>query len=230
MSDHQRRRRRLLIRLAELQDNLCFQCGEPMRLPHPDASYGNGELNAEDYASYDHLYPKIKGGKGGFNLVISHRGCNSKKGDRPPTPQELVKLEVLNETRKHLITPDHGIISPASFGEVTSATIVLAEVLNNLEGEDSNKRCHIVCRFLAMFYRDIKVLDVIENIDDWDRIIKLVDESHRSKLHSDTCTILPELRNFVANVINSIIRNRRLRKKIGCDDEAAEELQKPIDV
>ncbi len=225
MSHHQRRRRRLLIRLAELQDNLCFHCGESMRLPDPDASYGNGELNAEDYASYDHLHPRIKGGKGGFNLVISHRGCNSKKGDRPPTFEEMEKLESLNETRKHLITPEHGIISPASFGEVTSATIVLAEVLNNLEGEDSNKHCHVVCRFLAIFYRDIKALDAIENIDNWERIVKLIECVHRTKLYSDESSILQNLRNFVANVINSIIRNRRLRRRAEC-----KELEIAVDV
>lgn len=201
-----RRRRRLLIRLAEAQDNLCFHCHLPMVLPDPATHYDHSARNGDDIASYDHLLPRSKGGQGGFNLVIAHRGCNSRRGHLIPTEAEMEKLIILNEKRKHFFTSEHGRISAGSFGEVTSSSIVLAEVLNSLEGDDAHRQRSLTCRFINSFYQNIRALDVLVNNDDWQRLVCIVRDYHLQRLFDQVCQIEPK--SFVANVIQSIVKNR----------------------
>lgn len=82
-----------------MQDNLCFHCHLPMQLPDPDKCYPNGARNEHDVASYDHLLPRSLGGRGGGNLVIAHRSCNSKRGHKLPSSEEVDHLRVLNAKR-----------------------------------------------------------------------------------------------------------------------------------
>lgn len=73
-----------------------------MLLPEADAVYQNGTRNGAEIASYDHLFPRALGGQGGLNLVIAHRGCNSKRGHNLPTEGDVERLHTLNMQRKHL--------------------------------------------------------------------------------------------------------------------------------
>lgn len=177
-----------------------------MILPEVGKRYGPDDHNEDDVASYDHLVPRSRGGQGGFNMVISHRGCNSKRGQNTPTDEELQRLTVLNERRKYLFTAEHGKISAASFGEITSASIVLAEVLNDLEGEDAYVQRHLVCRFVDLFHRDIRTIDAIEKYDDWHRIVSLVCKHHLERLNSESCQII--LKTFVANMMAGMVKTR----------------------
>lgn len=60
-----------------LQGGRCFYCGEP--------------IGAK--ATFDHLIPQAYGGADEpANVVLAHRRCNQKKGDRLPTPEEIERL------------------------------------------------------------------------------------------------------------------------------------------
>ena len=63
--------------LAISQQGRCFYCGEPVGAK----------------ATYDHFIPQCYGGIDDIaNIVLSHRRCNILKGDRVPTPDEIVQL------------------------------------------------------------------------------------------------------------------------------------------
>jgi hypothetical protein len=206
-----RRRRRMLLKLAEAQNNQCFHCQDLMLLPDLDTLYRTDERNDERVASYDHLLPKSKGGRGGFNLVIAHRGCNSKRGQEIPTGDEIARLDALNENRKHFFSATRGHISPGSFGEITSSSIVLAKVLNALDGPAANKQRFLVCKFLNAFYQDVRVVDLVTVNKDWFRISSIIKDYYMKRLFSEGCRITEK--NFVANVVHSIIKNRATKRR-----------------
>ncbi|MGQ9365717.1 HNH endonuclease [Azospirillum sp. ST 5-10] len=59
------------------QGGRCFYCGEPVGRQ----------------ATFDHLIPQAYGGVDSpGNVVLAHRRCNQKKGDRLPTPEEVERL------------------------------------------------------------------------------------------------------------------------------------------
>lgn len=66
----------------------CFYCGESL---------------CWDTKTVDHVIPKSKGGPHrAWNLVISCKPCNKKKGDSNPTPAQLdmvLRRKILHETR-----------------------------------------------------------------------------------------------------------------------------------
>ena len=60
-----------------LQGGRCFYCGEP----------------AGAKATFDHLIPRAYGGADDpANIVLAHRRCNQRKGDRLPTTEEIERL------------------------------------------------------------------------------------------------------------------------------------------
>jgi hypothetical protein len=67
------------------QDNKCYLCGKKF----PPL----GEIcEFVDQPSFDHVVPKSKKGYFYGNVVLSHRKCNVKKGNRRPYPCELIYL------------------------------------------------------------------------------------------------------------------------------------------
>jgi hypothetical protein len=76
--------RRKLVRLLKLQDNKCFFCGEAATTTD---------------SNVDHVVPLSVGGSRKYNnLVASHKKCNSNKGSRLPTAEELEKLQRLHKS------------------------------------------------------------------------------------------------------------------------------------
>ena len=74
-------------RLAKAQNGLCFYCGEKPRQER-------GRI-----ATMDHFIPHAKGGGDRMdNLVYACQRCDSKKGDRMPTPEEIRRFEDLKST------------------------------------------------------------------------------------------------------------------------------------
>lgn len=75
--------------LFELQGFCCYLCSRSMS----DRSFqgSNGE------PSVDHVYPKVKGYTRNKNKLLAHKGCNMRKGERPPHPCEVLYLEGINE-------------------------------------------------------------------------------------------------------------------------------------
>ncbi len=205
-----RHRRRALARLAEAQGNLCFYCKQPMFLPDPNRRYENHALNFDEAASYDHVIPKNKGGRGGDNLVVAHRKCNSEKEDRIPTDEELNDLIELNKKRQHLFTCDHGKISPSTFFEVSEATIILAKTLNEIETEDANKIRHAVCQSINLYNNAIKSLDIIKDTDRWYQRAEIAKAKHLKNVNSNHR--MRNVKHLVENVIESIFRNRCQRR------------------
>ena len=56
---------------------MCFLCGEPL----------------DKTTNQDHLWPLSQGGmRGWHNKVLTHRKCNSLKGARLPTEEELARF------------------------------------------------------------------------------------------------------------------------------------------
>jgi len=75
------------------QNCKCFYCGKFMQYMsfRPDMpSRSNG-------FTIDHLFPRSLGFGLYGNAVLACRRCNEKKGDRPPTPVEIVRAwEIYN--------------------------------------------------------------------------------------------------------------------------------------
>lgn len=67
--------------LADLQGSRCYLCAGPM-----DAR-----------GSRDHVWPKSHGGTFVGNKLLAHGKCNQAKGDRRPSPCELLYRDVLYE-------------------------------------------------------------------------------------------------------------------------------------
>src|SRR5690242_3391906 len=89
-----------LTTLYNKQRGLCFLCGKFM-----DAHRAYKNLNNQFTNGYtlDHLIPISKGGtNGGRNLVLAHAKCNSIKGNRMPTEDELLKRDAIyrNKTQQ----------------------------------------------------------------------------------------------------------------------------------
>jgi 5-methylcytosine-specific restriction endonuclease McrA len=68
-------RRRMKARFFIAQQGKCWLCGEPMR---------NAGKNTHPLAAtWDHVLPVSKGGSGKQdNLMLAHRECNIRRGDR----------------------------------------------------------------------------------------------------------------------------------------------------
>lgn len=54
------------------------------------------EFDEYSALTLDHVTPRALGGKNSRNLMLAHMSCNSAKGDRPPTREELVRLANVN--------------------------------------------------------------------------------------------------------------------------------------
>ena len=67
------RRRKVLY---GLQRKRCYLCAKRM---YP----GNRSTD-------DHVIPKSRGGRRDRNILLAHKKCNERKGDRPPHPCELL--------------------------------------------------------------------------------------------------------------------------------------------
>lgn len=78
-----------LTRLFLAQKGLCFHCHGSMVWP---AQYGRPHHKT---MSRDHLVPRSKGGKGKSNIVLAHRLCNEKRGNKPPTQEMINRAQKL---------------------------------------------------------------------------------------------------------------------------------------
>lgn len=83
-------------RLWKAQGGLCFYCDKPMLL---NAGYmWHGLL-----PSKEHLKPRSEGGThNADNIVLAHRKCNSLRGSRPLTAQEVLKADAIIAKAKTL--------------------------------------------------------------------------------------------------------------------------------
>jgi hypothetical protein len=162
-------RRRFLLRLAAAQDELCFHCDKPMDLPEAKSYYENDSRNDPNVASLDHLVPKSKNGRRGFNVVIAHRRCNELRGNADPTPEQIAKLDALNIKRLHLFTEEMGKTSPATFGIITNASVVLAHILDHYEGDKPHHLRHRICSLFQKFNFDMNAIDLVSNRNTWNK-------------------------------------------------------------
>lgn len=78
--------------LYYVQGRRCYLCDKPMTDPSLNKTVGS--TNA---TSYDHIVPGIRGVNPRENVALCHAACNLKKGDRPPTEEELVRGRVYFE-------------------------------------------------------------------------------------------------------------------------------------
>jgi hypothetical protein len=207
----QQKKRRVLYKYAEPQDNLCFFCDMPVILPEIRKYYENYELNGELEASFEHVVPKSFGGKRrGINVVIAHRKCNTERGTTNYSERLLKKLEELNIRRAYLfaVDKDSGKISPSTFGMVTPSSIMLVEELNGLDFDIKIRRK--ITTFMNKYCEHMKQLDNIQEHKTWVRVVEL--------LYDDQIQILQkyhlELETLIRCVMYGIKRNwynRRLR-------------------
>ena len=77
------------------QGGKCGICGEGVIYP-PNVVYK--VTSPVLHPTEEHVYPisKFQDRVSWGNIVLAHRGCNSKKQDRMPTGCELIWLEVVN--------------------------------------------------------------------------------------------------------------------------------------
>lgn len=71
---------RQLKRLLGIQGWRCFYCRSRLRL---------------EQATRDHVLPMCRGGTNAENLVAACLRCNSEKGDRLPTDEEMIRCEAI---------------------------------------------------------------------------------------------------------------------------------------
>lgn len=75
------RRNRHKDRLFKAQDGRCYLCPDAMR---------------RRTATSDHVTPRIAGGRWAGNMLLAHRLCNQRKGERLPHPCEVIYLAAIN--------------------------------------------------------------------------------------------------------------------------------------
>ena len=73
--------------LYSFQNCKCFYCNKFMRF----MSYNHNKPSTIEGYTIDHLFPRSLGFGLAGNAVLACRKCNEKKGDRPPTPMEIVR-------------------------------------------------------------------------------------------------------------------------------------------
>jgi 5-methylcytosine-specific restriction endonuclease McrA len=71
----------LRLRLFEAQDGICPPCQKPLDLKQVP--------NSPFYPTLDHVVPASEDGSNRLdNLLLTHRVCNARRGNRPPTAFE----------------------------------------------------------------------------------------------------------------------------------------------
>jgi hypothetical protein len=78
----------LLFRIAKAQAMRCAACGEQLEF--------GGSHDDPLRATFDHVLPRVLGGKDRNNRVAMHRTCNLRKGARSPRGCEIVMLMAVN--------------------------------------------------------------------------------------------------------------------------------------
>lgn len=75
-------------KLFDAQEGICYLCNDPLTIYD---------------ITVDHVVPKSRGGKDSMrNILLTHSRCNSEKGNRMPTKNELDYLEEVNEKVKQI--------------------------------------------------------------------------------------------------------------------------------
>lgn len=71
------------LRLFEAQAGLCHWCKKPMSM----VSSKPPKPPRDDYATFEHLLPRSRGGKSGpRNVVLAHHLCNARRADATGAP------------------------------------------------------------------------------------------------------------------------------------------------
>ncbi len=205
-SRDQRRRRRLLMKLAAEQDDLCFYCDKLLSFPDADRKYGNAERNSEDAASFDHVVPKSRNGRMGANLVIAHRQCNSLRDVNELTEEQTEKLERLNERRAYLFNAESGKTSPTTFGVISVSSIALADKLDDPETLQSERG--MICSFIQRYVRVMKSVAAIQDANQWQYVSDLVLTDYLEKL--DRGDLL--FKTYIASIFKAV-RMNQMRKR-----------------
>lgn len=98
----------LMPALWAAQRKLCFHCAEPMNWTGP--SYADRKVSRE------HLFPKSTTGRGLFNnIVLAHRSCNTARGAREPTHEEIARaIDLYAEIGERPFIRFEELISPGA--------------------------------------------------------------------------------------------------------------------
>ena len=85
-----------------LQGGRCFYCDEPVGTK----------------ATFDHVIPLAYGGADETaNIVLAHRRCNQRKGDRLPTPEEVERFLAQRRRSRRGVWPPIAALKDAEEGE-----------------------------------------------------------------------------------------------------------------
>jgi len=206
-----RRKRNLLHRLAEQQDNRCFHCDAPMLLLEPHLKHDGQQMrtraNGSHVASIEHMVARAAGGANRIeNLVVACRDCNSRRGKRPPTDDEVRRLAMLNEKRGIVISETRHIMEASSFGIETKASIYLMDLLTELEGEAGLKVRRRVSQILSRFNMDMAAIRCIQGEGTWDRVSRLLIEEEFKRAEIE---LEGDIRTTTCSVLRSILQNAK---------------------
>lgn len=72
------------------QRHACYLCAKPF--VHRALDYHGGHPDAP---SRDHVFPRGCGGLSEANILLAHKRCNQRKGDRWPHPCEVIYLAAI---------------------------------------------------------------------------------------------------------------------------------------
>lgn len=80
--------RRFVDDLYRVQEGKCFHCGEEM-------VWGNNwrRMKNKLHWSKEHVYPRKTHRGINNNIVLAHRSCNTARGHRPPTDDEIERTK-----------------------------------------------------------------------------------------------------------------------------------------
>jgi hypothetical protein len=174
-----------------------------MILPDPDAFYDGTEWQGERMASFAHLKPRSLNGAGGSNLVIAHRGCNSKRGSQKPTPHEERQLHDLNQRRVGIVS-ERGF-HRKTFCEPTPASDFLLDSIEKLDGGDGAKVRKSVFRHMNRAIVAIGAFRDIKSLGHWTLATDLLKVEFRNR-----GTKLPDpFATCCDNIITTVIARER---------------------
>lgn len=208
-----RRKRNLMRRMAEHQDDLCFLCEKQMVFLPANQRHENHTGNGGDFASMHHVVPRSLGGHNRLtNLVVTHRSCNSVVGKRPPTVDELVRLDALNERRAEMLTEIRGIISAESFGQETPASLYLVDLLEEIEGHEAVKARRMVTTTITRMAMELAAIDKVHDNRMWERIAKLIVDDAITK--SEALNTYGDIGNATRSVMRAFHNQRREKRGV----------------
>jgi hypothetical protein len=103
------------------QRHACYLCAQAFA--HRALEFHGGHPDAP---SRDHVFPRGRGGLAEANILLAHKRCNQRKGDRWPHPCEVIYLAAIYAAPAHSDAFIRGLMGPFGSGKSSACVTEIA--------------------------------------------------------------------------------------------------------